>query len=149
MKRCINGKVYDTSTASCVGTWEVNADDRLNHCAESLYRKRTGEFFLHGEGGSRSKYARSLGNDRWGGGEQIIPLTYEAAVRWAETHLTAEAYDAIFGAIPEADEDEGGKSTLTLYLSGATIARAKRSADQLGLGLSAYVGQLIDNAVSP
>src|SRR5690606_41772958 len=43
--------------------------------SEELYRKKTGEFFLYGEGGPASKYGRKIEQNTWSGGEQIIPLT--------------------------------------------------------------------------
>ena len=47
MKKIINGKVYDTSTAERVGGWNNNCSTSdFGYCSEDLYRKRTGEFFL-------------------------------------------------------------------------------------------------------
>lgn len=140
MKKIINGKVYDTGTAELVGEWSNGyyAND-FSYCSEDLYRKRTGEFFLHGDGGAMSKYAVSNGNNSWGGGEKIIPLTYEAAQKWAEEHLSGEKYEAIFGEIVE---DES-RTTLTLSLSSATVERAKRTAAQKGISLSALIESLI------
>ena len=49
MKKVINGKLYDTSTAELVGEWNNGRlDDRLFACSEDLYQKRTGEYFLFG-----------------------------------------------------------------------------------------------------
>ena len=61
MKKIINGKLYDTSTAHLVGEWDNQLYGNPDYAAESLYRKRTGEFFLHGEGGARSRYAQLVG----------------------------------------------------------------------------------------
>ena len=47
MKKIINGKVYDTQKAECVGKWN-NGLAGFDWCEEELYRKRTGEFFLFG-----------------------------------------------------------------------------------------------------
>lgn len=140
MKKIINGKVYDTETAKCVGRRENGryASD-FEWFAEALYQKRTGEFFLHGEGGPMSKYAESAGNNCWTGGQSIIPLTYEAAHKWAEKNITADEYEAIFGPVLE---DES-KHTLTLYMSVTAIEKAKRAASQEGLSTSAYIESLI------
>lgn len=140
MKKIINGKVYDTTTAERVGGWSNNCSTGdFNYCSEELYQKRTGEFFLFGEGGPRSKYAVSCGNNDWGYGKRIIPLTYEAAQKWAEEHLSAEGYEAIFGEVVE----DGSRIVVTLSLSASTVARAKKAAAQKGLGLSAYIEGLI------
>lgn len=60
MKKIINGKVYDTETAKILGTWSspVFVTD-FSYYTETLHQKRTGEFFLFGEGGPMSKYAMS------------------------------------------------------------------------------------------
>lgn len=140
MKKIINNKVYDTRTAECVGEWSNGCyTNDFNYCSEDLYRKRTGEFFLHGDGGAMSKYAVSSGNGNWGGGEKIIPLTYDAAQEWAQEHLSGEEYEAIFG---EVVEDES-RSSVTVYMSTAAIERAKRAASQSAMSLSAYIESLI------
>lgn len=96
MKKIINGKVYDTSTAERVGGWNNNCSTSdFGYCSEDLYRKRTGEFFLFGQGNARSRYAKSCGDNEWSGGEKIIPLSYQAAQKWAEDKLNAEQYEAI------------------------------------------------------
>ena len=140
MKKIINGKVYDTSTAERVCGWSNGrSTSDFGYCSEELHQKRTGEFFLHGEGGPRSKYAVSQGNNDWGYGEQIIPLTYEAAQKWADEHLASEDYEAIFGEVAE----DNNRVAVTLSLSASAVEKAKRAAAQQGVGLSAYIEGLI------
>lgn len=140
MKKIINNKVYDTDTAEKVGEWDNGRrDDHLYHCSEELYRKRTGEFFLHGYGGTDSKYAVSMGDCYWSGGEKIIPLTYDAAQKWAKEHLDGEGYEAIFGEVMEDDS----RTTVSLSLSVAAVERAKRAAAKSDMSLSAYIEGLI------
>lgn len=96
MKKILGGKKYNTETAHCVGAyWNGGA------CSETLYRKRTGEFFLYGEGGPMSKYGVAYGNNEWGYGEEIRPLTVDEAKAWAEEHLDADEYEAVFGEVEE------------------------------------------------
>lgn len=103
MKKVISGKVYDTQTAELMGEWSNGHFRRdFNYCSEDLYRKRTGEYFLHGEGGARSKYASYHGNSV-GYGETIIPMTIEEAKAWAEERLDGDEYEKIFGAVEEPD----------------------------------------------
>lgn len=140
MKKIINGKVYDTSTAERVCGWSNGSSTSdFGYCSEDLYRKRTGEFFLYGEGGPRSRYAVSCGNNDWGYGESIIPLTYDAARKWAEDHLSADQYESIFGEV--ADDDS--RASVTLSLSASAVEKAKRAAAQQGVGLSAYIESLL------
>ena len=105
MKKIINGRIYDTNTAK-----ELGRDDQtygnFSDWEETLYRKSTGEYFLHGEGGPQTKYAQQVGENSWTGGEKIIPLSIESAQKWAEEHLEADDYERIFGII---EENEDGK----------------------------------------
>ncbi|MDD6445059.1 MAG: hypothetical protein PUF81_04360 [Lachnospiraceae bacterium] len=101
MKKIINGKKYDTETAECMGSWENGyGHNDFKSVEESLYRKKTGEFFLYGEGGAMSIYAESYG-DTTCGGEKIIPLTEDEAKEWAENHLDGDTYEDIFGPVEE------------------------------------------------
>lgn len=94
MKKIINGRKYDTETAKVIGKMEY--DDLDNpfggwYC-ETLYVKKTGEFFLLGEGGERTAY--SLNGD-------IVPITLDTAKAWSEAHLDADKYEEIFGEVAE------------------------------------------------
>lgn len=107
MKKIINGKRYDTETAEKIGVWDnARSISDFDFCEETLYRKRTGEFFIHGGGGARTKYA-SESYGMYGWGEAIAPLTYDEAREWAETHLDADRYEELF---PVADDDETMRS---------------------------------------
>lgn len=140
MKKIINGKVYDTKKAERVGQWSSGHSARdFSYYSEYLYRKRTGEFFLYGEGGPSSKYSEPCGNNTWTGGSKIIPLTYDAAQEWSEEHLSADEYEEIFGEIHEDDS----RASLNLSMSTAAIEKAKRAAVQADMTLSAYIESLI------
>lgn len=126
MKKIIEGKRYDTEKAELVGVWDNGIyDSDFNKVEETLYRKRTGEFFLHGEGGARTRYAEACGQNAWRGGERIMPLGYDEAQRWAEEHLDADVVDEYF-AIP--DEDEEGE-TVPLALSVPSWVKALVAAE--------------------
>lgn len=104
MKKIIKGKLYNTETAKEIAAWSNGLGYRdFNWCEETLYRKKTGEYFIAGEGGARSKYAERHG-DMWGAGEEIVPMTEDEARTWAEHRLDADDYIEIFG---EPDEGEG------------------------------------------
>lgn len=139
MKKIINGKVYDTSTAHAVGSWDNGIYGDLNSLSESLYRKRTGEFFLFGQGGARTRYASAAEDNRWSSGSSIIPLTWESARQWAEEHLDGDAYEDIFGPVP----DDTSRTIVTLSLSAGSVDRARRAAAQAGMSLSAYIESLL------
>ncbi|MEA4998854.1 MAG: hypothetical protein VB087_05615 [Candidatus Limiplasma sp.] len=98
MKMIIASKTYDTETAKPLGDWQRGSRADRGFISETLYQKKTGEYFLHGEGGSRSRYAQRVAPNTWHNGERIIPMGAEEAHAWAETHLTENAFDKVFGA---------------------------------------------------
>ena len=71
--------------------------------------------------------------------DRIIPLSYKAAQKWAEEHLSAEDYQDIFGEIDESSE----KVAVTLSISASALETAKRAAVQDEMSLSAYIEKLI------
>ena len=102
MKKIINGKKYDTETATPVASFSNSGGWRdFAHYEETLYRKKTGEFFLYGEGGPMTKYARSTGLNSWSGGDGFEPLTEDEAKLWLERFSDTETYEAQFGAVEE------------------------------------------------
>lgn len=140
MKKIISGKVYDTETAKELASWSNMEDVRDFHqFSERLYRKKTGEFFLHGEGGPLTQYAQTVGTNSWRGGERIMPMTYKEAQEWAEEHLDGEDYEEIFGAVTE---DES-RVQVCYSLSAATVEAIKRKAAELGISASAYIELLV------
>ena len=143
MKKIINGKVYDTATAELLGSWSSpgSATD-FSHFSESIYRKRTGEFFLHGEGGPMSRYAVQIGQNNWRGGEKITPLSWDDARSWVESHLNSEDYELIFGPVSE----DGSRVALNLSISASSLELARRAAAQSGVSLSSYIMSLISEA---
>ena len=98
MRKIINGKMYNTKSAKEIYYWNNGGSYHdFDFCEETLFRKRTGEFFLYGSGGASSKYNRSCGLNSWEGSEEIIPYTEEKARKWMETHADVEDYIKLFG----------------------------------------------------
>jgi hypothetical protein len=101
-RKIINGKLYNTETATLVeGWWNKYSTNDFRYCKVNLYRKRTGEYFLYGEGGPLSKYRESCGNNSWGSGQEITPLSEQEAMQWAEKHMSVNKYVAEFGEVAE------------------------------------------------
>lgn len=75
MRKVINNKVYDTSTARYVGSSSNTI----------LYQKRTGEFFLYHVGGN------------------IEPMSYDGAKAWTKDFLSSQKYVRYFGKPQEDD----------------------------------------------
>lgn len=141
MKKIINGRVYDTETAKCVAEWTNGGTWKdFYHVEENLYRKKTGEFFLFGEGGPRTQYAERVDNNMWGAGSRIMPVSYAEAKTWAEEHLDGDEYEAIFGEVAE----DSSRVQVCYSLSAATVETIKRRASELGIS----AGEVIDKLVS-
>ena len=119
MKKIINGKKYDTETARELASYSNGGGWRdFQHFEETLHQKRTGEYFLYGEGGPASRYAETCGLNGRCGGEKIIPLTEIEAQEWAEEHLDGEDYEEIFGEV--AEDDISGQIVELIKRSGLT-----------------------------
>lgn len=86
MKQVIEGKLYNTATAEEIGSyWNGRSQSDFRNVSESLYKTKSGRFFLAGSGGPMTKYSRPCG-DMTGGGSGIIPLETEEARTWCEEH---------------------------------------------------------------
>lgn len=100
MKKIINGKLYNTETATFIGDYSRSLGN-FEYVSESLYQKKNGEFFLHGEGGPMSKYSEYSGNNSWSGGEAIIPECDFDVKKWVESHCDADTFIRLFGPVAE------------------------------------------------
>ena len=88
MRKIMNGLAYDTETAMRLATYTSPSEQTgLNHVEQTLYRKKCGEYFLFSTVGLAS----------------VTPMTLREAMLWAEEHLSAYEYEAIFGPAPEED----------------------------------------------
>lgn len=136
MKKIINGKLYDTDTAKEIGSRFHGEGVRdFRHYSETLYRKRTGEYFMYGEGGPMSRYAETIGQNQWSGGEKIIPLDYKAATKWAEENMDADDYQAEFGQVSE----DGERVTLSISVDAAVADRIRKAAAEAGTSVSSLI----------
>jgi len=123
MKKIINRKTYNTDTARELGSWTHSYPSDLDYISETLCLTPRGAYFLHGEGGPRSRYARRIAQNSWAGGERIIPMTADEAREWAEKHLTADQYERIFGETEDAGADaDGGRDRITITLTPEALA---------------------------
>lgn len=144
MKKVIKGKLYDTEKAKEVGVWGNGLGwSDFKRCSETLYIKKTGEYFLYGEGGPMSRWSVSNGDNTWSGGNGIIPMTYEEAAEWAEEHLTADEYASQFEIVPE----DGDKVQMKFYLSASTATAIRQAARVAGKQPSEFVDEILSDAL--
>ena len=100
MTRIINGKRYNTETATELVAWDNGRyGGDFNRCEETLYRTKSGNYFIHGNGGPMSRWACSCGDNSWGGGDGINGLTTAEALEWLE-----ERDEDIPDGCPEIDK---------------------------------------------
>lgn len=97
MKKIINGLRYDSEKAICVGSDSYSNPSDFHYWEETLYKTpRAGRFFVVGEGGPMSRYAKTIGQNQWSGGSDLIPLNKAEAMRWCEEHLGSGEWEEYF-----------------------------------------------------
>ena len=107
MKRIIDGKTYNTDTATHIcDTSNGLPDGDFQAEYSDLYVTKKGAYFLAGSGGPSSRFARENGNACWSsGGSGIIPLTKSEACdvveRECRTDEDADLIQEFFGDILE------------------------------------------------
>ena len=139
MKKIIKGRLYNTETAQELGSWNNGDYGEFTYCEETLYRKRTGEFFIAGKGGAMSRYAVKAGSNSWAGGSDITPQTFDQARQWAEEHLDANKYEAIFGEVAEDDS----RVQVCYSIAASTAELIRRRAAELGISAGEYIDKLV------
>ena len=89
MNAMINGRLYNTETASLLGRCTITQECELQSYWEEFYRKKNGECFIYGEGGPFSKYGYYF-DGQWYEGKAIIVLSETEACEWEEQNLDAD-----------------------------------------------------------
>ena len=158
MNKIINGKRYDTNTATLIDCYMINDfgfdnvdksdvkafkkyifEKRLiDHRLENLYRKKTGEFFLYVLNGSISKLAnRKLTNKPKY--ENIIPLTIEEAKEWVEECSDSDTYEKTFEI-----EDEGNIA-FSLLIPKGIYDKLKKQGNESGESMKDIIVKALEN----
>ena len=140
MKKVIRGRLYDTETAQEIGsTYGGGENSRdFHYWEEKLFRKRTGEYFLHCFGGAMSKYGVWHGNSG-GSGEHIKPLSYEDAKAWAENALDGDKWVKEFGEPAE----NGDRTTIQVSMTIGAVSIIKKAAQKSDKSVSEMIEELI------
>lgn len=133
MKRIIDGKTYNTETATRVG----GASEDPYHPGEFdlLYQTRHGAFFRH-YGGMTNQ-----GDDF----EVLKPATPEEAKAWLEGHDLVDEIEALFGEQPEAGEAE---SRITVRIPDSLKARIEGLAAANKQSLNAWIMRCLETCAS-
>ena len=145
MKQVIKGKRYDTDTAKYIA--EISSREQgigpsdFRYWSETLYMKRTGEFFLFGEGGPMSRYSEPYETNGSQSGYKIIPLTFDQAKQWAEKAMDADEYEGLFGPV----EENTDKHVMSLSVNESTYQIIKRLAVENKISMSQVVNDWAKN----
>jgi hypothetical protein len=97
MKKIFAGRVYDTDTAERVCELP-SARDRGNFSwhETALYRTKAGRFFVAGNGGPRSMWAESAGQNTWRGGQGLRVVDEQEARGYMEAaNCSSEDFEAV------------------------------------------------------
>lgn len=138
MKKVINGTLCDTNTAKLLGETSYSNRRDFHYWSEELYITKSGKYFLYGEGGPASRYAKTIGQNEWSGGEAIQLLDRDAAMEWAEEHLTGDEYIAAFGN-PEDDS--------TVQICVTVPVAVKNRMEELRATVGLTFGEIVEAAV--
>jgi len=136
MNKVIDGKRYDTKTAKELG--EKNYYDNGNWFSSvTLYRKKTGEYFLATKGNGSQIYAPD---------DSIEPVTVAQAKAWAEEHLDGDDYENIFGEIDEVVEENGPLRQISLLLPESMLKKLREKKEATGTTVTALIIKAVRDA---
>lgn len=94
MKKIIKGRTYNTETAYKVAYAKLNSPLEQKIYEHTLYRKRTGEYFLHARGGHATRYQTGMFH---GLAQKIVPFTIDDAKHFLEEEGLTQIYIEEFG----------------------------------------------------
>ena len=96
MKAIINGKRYNTETATLVAEyWNGIGKNNFRYVSEDLYITKNGSWFMAGSGGAMTSYAKRHGNCTYGS-QAVRTLTSDEAYAWLEDHDETIAIESYF-----------------------------------------------------
>tara|TARA_R110002153_G_scaffold212997_1_gene365531 strand:- start:324 stop:635 length:312 start_codon:yes stop_codon:yes gene_type:complete len=101
MKKIIEGKIYNTKTATMVCDTGNNLSvSDFGYERSGLYMTKKGAFFCAGRGGAMSSYT-SYANGQTSGSSGCYPVTIEDALTIAERHASSEVIEKFFSDMIE------------------------------------------------
>ena len=133
MKKIINGLLYNTESAKEIGYHSENFPGDFKYVCETLYKKRTGEYFLYCSGGAMSRYSTIVSGSAVGT-EVIKPLDYAEAQNFAEKFLDSDTYQAEFGEV-----EEGNTVALHITLDNQIYTKIKRESQEKKMTIRAVI----------
>lgn len=144
MKTVIDNKLYDSEKARLIGETARNTSSDTLYLYEQLYKKRTGEYFVYGEGGPDTPYGIEEDDGTMSPGEGITPLTYDEARKWAEASLDGKDYSREFGTI---DLSDGAMTTMAVRVSMVGKEALDRRCSRTGKTRSEIVDEFLRSLI--
>lgn len=133
MKRIIDGKTYNTETATRVAAKPDDFNNPEDH--DTLYQTRFGAFFRHYGG-------LDPDGDYF---ERLEPLQPTLAQRWLERFDFVDEIEKLFGAQPEAGEAE---SRITVRIPDSLKARIEKLAAANKQSLNAWIMRCLETCAN-
>lgn len=144
MKRIINGVTYNTATATEIYQYKhtsVLCTD-FRYYEEVLYRTRSGNYFLFGEGEALSPYSEAYGTNGRTGAAEIVPLTESEAREWLERF---EDPDEICPELfADAGDVEPSESVIYLRLPSILKNQLEQLATQENQSLNTFLIKVLE-----
>ena len=140
------GHVYNSEKARIIGQkftgepFEEGGPVPPDSTLERLQRTKAGYYFVYSHGGSNTRYASRVGKE-WKDDASILPLTREEADDWAQKHLTAEEWEAEFGA-----PAKGSMRTISVSIPEATYRFIRDQAAEQGMSMGDVIAMQFEAA---
>jgi hypothetical protein len=137
-KRIIDGRTYNTQTATRLGSWfywdDNPSEPRDGATSQTLYQTRHGAFFL---------YCQNEIAELWEAHEWIEPLASEEAQKWMEQQCSPEEIEAVFGTLPEAGDAE---ARITIRMPETLRRRLASVAEHRRQSLNAWIVRCLERS---
>ncbi|WP_142965801.1 hypothetical protein [Enterococcus casseliflavus] len=101
MKKIIEGKLYNTETATLIAEYRKGNRSDFYGIEEEVYITKKGQYFMYYWGGGCSKYREEVASRTYSDNEGIKLITGEEAKEFATKHLNVEDFIEIFGEVEE------------------------------------------------
>ena len=147
MNKIIEGRRYNTESATLLAHWSVGFSPRDNdYYNEYLYVTKSGNYFLYGKGNAGSKYNTRIQENAYTGSEDIEPIPYERARKYAEVHLKPEEYEAIFEVIDDEVNSDAGDEKIHITLPTDLLKTLRERKETTGANVSFQIAKVLREA---
>ncbi|MFD1362777.1 hypothetical protein [Lentibacillus salinarum] len=97
MKKIIEGKRYNTETATEIYDWSRGIPGDFNYRRKTLYHTKKGAWFIHHVGGPNTDMAVAVWDNSFSGSEDIEPIGEDEAFEFLQKYDGIEALEKHFG----------------------------------------------------